>query len=93
MTFTPFGIYPNTHNINFININVLLFICKDERIGNLTCILKSRELVPAVKSQFTLLVRGMYSNPPAFGARIVSTILNNPQYFAEWYVNSSLITH
>lgn len=56
----------------------------NERIGNLTCILKSRELVPAVKSQFTLLVRGMYSNPPAFGARIVSTILNNPQYFAEW---------
>jgi aspartate aminotransferase len=38
----------------------------------------------AVKSQLTLIVRGMYSNPPNHGGRIVATVLNNPQLFEEW---------
>jgi aspartate aminotransferase len=38
----------------------------------------------AMKSQLTLIVRGMYSNPPNHGARIVATILNNPQLLEEW---------
>lgn len=32
----------------------------------------------------TLVVRFMYSNPPAFGARIVDTILNDADLHAEW---------
>ena len=38
----------------------------------------------AVASQITLLVRGMYSNPPAFGSRIVSRVLNDTELRSEW---------
>ena len=37
-----------------------------------------------IKSQMTLIIRAMYSNPPAHGARIVATVLNNPELFEEW---------
>jgi len=42
------------------------------------------ENVKAVKSQVTMIVRGMYSNPPNHGARTVSTILNNDVFKNEW---------
>lgn len=32
----------------------------------------------------TLIVRATYSTPPAYGARIVSTVLNNPELREEW---------
>lgn len=38
----------------------------------------------AVQSRLTLLVRYMYSNPPAFGGRIVSKILNDNELRQEW---------
>ncbi|XP_063236773.1 aspartate aminotransferase, cytoplasmic isoform X2 [Bacillus rossius redtenbacheri] len=56
----------------------------NERVGNLTMVLNDKQLVPQVKSQVTLIVRGMYSNPPNHGGRIVATVLNNPQLFEEW---------
>lgn len=56
----------------------------NERIGNLTVILKDPQTVANVKSQITLVIRGMYSNPPHHGARIVATTLNNADLFAEW---------
>lgn len=48
--------------------------------------LNSTENVKAVKSQVTMIVRGMYSNPPNHGARTVGTILNNPELKEEWRV-------
>lgn len=48
--------------------------------------LNSAENSKAIKSQVTLIVRGMYSNPPNHGARTVSTILNNPELKKEWLV-------
>ncbi|XP_063236772.1 aspartate aminotransferase, cytoplasmic isoform X1 [Bacillus rossius redtenbacheri] len=62
----------------------------NERVGNLTMVLNDKQLVPQVKSQVTLIVRGMYSNPPNHGGRIVATVLNNPQLFEEWCVSLSL---
>ncbi|KAL1137656.1 hypothetical protein AAG570_009352 [Ranatra chinensis] len=56
----------------------------NERVGNLTFVANCKEVAVAVKSQVTLSVRGMYSNPPNHGARIVATILNNPGLFQEW---------
>jgi aspartate aminotransferase len=56
----------------------------NERIGNLTVVLNDTADLAAVKSQLTLIVRGMYSNPPNHGGRIVATILNNPQLLEEW---------
>lgn len=55
-----------------------------ERVGNLTIVQKDASTTAAVHSQFTLLVRAMYSNPPAFGSRIVSTVLNDPKLREEW---------
>lgn len=58
----------------------------DERAGNLTFVLNSVKNVKAVKSQVTMIVRGMYSNPPNHGARTVSTILNDNELKKEWLV-------
>lgn len=38
----------------------------------------------AVLSQLTLLVRAMYSNPPAYGSQIVATVLGDAKLRAEW---------
>ncbi|KAI8144038.1 aspartate aminotransferase [Fennellomyces sp. T-0311] len=37
-----------------------------------------------VESQLKILIRPMYSNPPIHGARLVSTVLNNPELKSEW---------
>lgn len=67
----------------FTNI-MYIFFCSDERIGNLTCVVKNPNVVKNVKSQLTLIVRGMYSNPPSHGARIIAYVLTNPRLFEEW---------
>jgi len=56
----------------------------NERVGNLTLIVKDPKVIPNMKAQITLLVRGNYSNPPHHGARIVLTVLTNPELFEEW---------
>lgn len=56
----------------------------NERCGNLTMVMKDAELAAAVLSQMTLVVRAVYSNPPAHGARIVAATLTNKDLFAEW---------
>ncbi|XP_076045136.1 aspartate aminotransferase, cytoplasmic-like isoform X2 [Oratosquilla oratoria] len=53
-------------------------------IGNLVLIVKDPAVITPVRSQFTLLVRGAYSNPPNHGARIVARILNDDALFADW---------
>ncbi|KAI5714043.1 hypothetical protein M8J76_010134 [Diaphorina citri] len=68
-------LYPNLESYS---------IPTDERIGNLTLVLKDKSHIPAVKSQITLIVRAMYSNPPSHGARIVSLVLNNPRLYDQW---------
>lgn len=56
-----------------------------ERIGNLVVVQKDAKTTAAVASQLTLIVRAMYSNPPAFGARIVGTVLNDDKLRKEWH--------
>lgn len=55
-----------------------------ERIGNLVVVQKDSSTSTAVLSQLTLIVRATYSTPPAYGARIVSTVLNSPELKEEW---------
>ncbi|KAL5119433.1 Aspartate aminotransferase, cytoplasmic [Pleosporales sp. CAS-2024a] len=43
--------------------------------------------VQRVASQLAILQRSEISNPPAYGARIASTVLNDPKLFAEWEAN------
>ena len=57
----------------------------NERVGNMVIVLKSTKEIIEVKSQITLIIRGMYSNPPNHGARIVATVLRNPDLFVQWY--------
>nr|CAI5826818.1 unnamed protein product [Callosobruchus analis] len=64
----------------------------NERVGNLTVILNNVDLVPNVKSQLTLLIRGMYSNPPSHGARIVSYVLSNKDLYNQWKENIRIMS-
>jgi len=56
----------------------------NERAGNLTVVVKDTGVIASMKSQLTLLVRAMYSNPPAHGARIVDVVLKDPALYQEW---------
>ncbi|XP_076241919.1 glutamate oxaloacetate transaminase 1 [Calliopsis andreniformis] len=56
----------------------------NERVGNLVVVMSDAKEIAQTKSQLTLIVRGMYSNPPNHGARIVATVLRNPDLFKEW---------
>ncbi|CAH1104684.1 unnamed protein product [Psylliodes chrysocephalus] len=49
-----------------------------------TTVVNDPEVIPATKSQFTLIVRGMYSSPPSHGARIVEYVLTNPELLSQW---------
>lgn len=57
----------------------------NERVGNLIVVMSDTKELAQVKSQLTLIVRGMYSNPPNHGARLVATVLQNPDLFKQWY--------
>ncbi|XP_043840650.1 aspartate aminotransferase, cytoplasmic [Dromiciops gliroides] len=59
----------------------------NERVGNLTVVGKDSDNVQRVLSQLEKIVRVLWSNPPAQGARIVATTLSNPELFNEWKEN------
>merc|ERR1712012_1168943 len=56
----------------------------NERAGNLTVVLKDPKSVANFKSQMTLIIRAMYSNPPAHGCRIVDMVMKDPAMYQEW---------
>lgn len=47
----------------------------------------AQSTIARIGSQLTLLQRSEISNPPAYGARIASLILNDPELFKEWQAN------
>jgi len=57
-----------------------------ERVGCFHIVCKA-ETSEKVASQLKLVARPMYSNPPTFGARIVTTVLKNPELYNEWKQN------
>merc|ERR1711892_1237871 len=56
----------------------------NERAGNLTVVMNDAKMVANFKSQLTLIIRAMYSNPPAHGCRIVDTVLKDPAMYQDW---------
>ncbi|EAN86462.1 putative aspartate aminotransferase [Trypanosoma cruzi] len=54
------------------------------RCGALHMVIENPEEVGRVLSQYALLIRTMYSNPPITGARIVDSILNSQELTALW---------
>ncbi|ETW85758.1 hypothetical protein HETIRDRAFT_414741 [Heterobasidion irregulare TC 32-1] len=55
-----------------------------ERVGALHIISPTGETADRVRSQLSVLQRSEISNPPSYGARVVSLILNNAELFEEW---------
>ena len=55
-----------------------------ERVGAFSIVCNSAEEKAKVDSQVKILVRPLYSNPPVHGARIASTILNDPALNQQW---------
>lgn len=47
----------------------------------------AQETIARIASQLAILQRSEISNPPAYGARIVSKVLNDDALFAEWDAN------
>ncbi|MGQ9903114.1 MAG: amino acid aminotransferase [Anaerolineae bacterium] len=70
-----------------------MFICSsfsknfglyNERVGALTVVAANEQGAQIALSQLKACIRANYSNPPAHGAAIVSTILNDAGLRAEW---------
>ncbi|CAM9111407.1 unnamed protein product, partial [Discosporangium mesarthrocarpum] len=55
-----------------------------ERIGALSVVCKDPEEAARVSSQLKIVIRPMYSNPPIYGARLVTEILKDPVLSREW---------
>ncbi|UZJ56626.1 hypothetical protein CBS101457_005946 [Exobasidium rhododendri] len=55
-----------------------------ERVGALHVVSATKEQNHAVLSQLSVIQRSEISNPPAFGARVVTMILNDQKMWAQW---------
>jgi len=55
-----------------------------ERVGALTLVADSSDAASAVLSRLKKCIRSNYSNPPAHGASIVATVLENPELRQQW---------
>jgi aspartate/tyrosine/aromatic aminotransferase len=55
-----------------------------ERVGLCAVAVKTEAIAKAVHTNFSSIIRPMYSNPPAHGARIVKYILSRPDVFQRW---------
>ena len=56
----------------------------NERVGALTAVTVSSDTAAAVLSHTKRCIRANYSNPPAHGAAIVTTVLDDPDLCAQW---------
>jgi aspartate/tyrosine/aromatic aminotransferase len=56
----------------------------NERVGALTLVAASQGAADSSLSQIKSIIRANYSNPPAHGAKIVTTILRTPELRTEW---------
>merc|ERR1711997_1062667 len=77
----------------FVNAGLELILCQSyaknmglygERVGAMSVVCATADDARRVRSQVQMVIRPMYSNPPAHGAKIVVAILGNPDYFNEW---------
>lgn len=78
-----------------IGITTPILICQSfaknvgmygERVGAVHLVLPEQDakLAAAIKSQFAKIIRSEISNPPAYGAKIVATILNDSSLRSQW---------
>lgn len=55
-----------------------------ERIGNFSIVADNPQEQERLLSQLLILIRPLHSSTPIYGARIVSTVLNNPELASQW---------
>ncbi|KAL6043091.1 aspartate transaminase aat1 [Balamuthia mandrillaris] len=55
-----------------------------QRVGALNIVTADDKETSVVMSQLNQVIRPMYSNPPAYGARIVGTVFSDPELSAQW---------
>jgi aspartate/tyrosine/aromatic aminotransferase len=55
-----------------------------ERVGALTVVAADKKSADTVQSQVKVCIRSNYSNPPAHGAELVTTVLGDPDLTALW---------
>jgi len=81
---------------HFVEEGHLIMLCQSfsknfglygQRTGALSVVAESPEEMERVVSQLKILVRPMVSNPPVHGARLVSTILQDPDLRSQWAVD------
>jgi len=86
----------------FAEKNIPLLVCQSfaknaglygERIGALHVTGKNEHEAKSIFSQLSVLSRSEISNPPTFGARIVSMILNDPKMFGLWKQDIQTMAH
>ncbi|KAI1503362.1 aspartate aminotransferase [Biscogniauxia marginata] len=56
-----------------------------ERVGAFHVLARDPGVKPAVQSQLVRIIRSEVSTSPAFGARIVATVLDDPDLRSQWY--------
>ncbi|WP_354624463.1 amino acid aminotransferase [Psychromonas sp. MME2] len=56
----------------------------NERVGGITLVAENSEIAESAFSQIKAGIRSNYSNPPAHGAAVVATILNDEKLYSEW---------
>ncbi len=61
-----------------------IFSLYGERVGGLSVVCDDAETAGRVLGQLKATVRRIYSSPPAFGAQVVSTVLNDDGLRANW---------
>jgi aspartate/tyrosine/aromatic aminotransferase len=55
-----------------------------ERVGALTIVAADQKSAETVQSQVKAVIRANYSNPPAHGAELVTTVLGEPELRSQW---------
>lgn len=72
------------HNVGIASSFAKNFGLYGHRVGALTFLTENAKEAEAVESQLKILIRPMYSNPPIYGARLVSTILSDAELAKLW---------
>ena len=55
-----------------------------ERVGACSAVCASADEAVRVLSQLKIVIRANYSNPPTFGAQVVTTVLTTPELRSQW---------
>jgi aspartate/tyrosine/aromatic aminotransferase len=64
-----------------------------ERVGAVHFVCSDKETADIVLSQIKLVIRPMYSSPPAHGAKVAAAILGDAKNFKEWQDELTNISH